>query len=242
MVPILLEKGVPVRTNTVISKNNFGEVVQIMRRVIDMGFTASFCFIQVRQPEFDQLCDEGLTLKLEGGFRRFITESGILSREDIDKIISDTKEIVKNEELEDNTIFNTFRGNNFDESVILPSQLEKLRKELSVLKEEFPSKLLPPSDFIKEVGSRGFGCLELLKKENFPQMKIGTEGQIFFCCDLHDSHTSSYSVDGWNEYTVKIFQEMIRINPYIWICMYFNPCDFSVNRVVYDASKRVDDK
>ena len=240
--PILLEKRIPVRTNTVISKDNFQEVETIMRRVIEMGFMASFCYIQVRQPEFEELCSEGLTLKLEGKFRKFITDLNLLSQSDISGIISEVKKIIANGELKNDAVFNTFRGSDYSESVISISQLEKLRKELFILKEEFPSKLLPPSDFIKEIGNRGFGCIELMKDQKFPQIKIGTEGQVLFCCDLHDPHTSSYFVDDWNEWTAGIFLEMIRINPYIWICAYFNPCDFSVNRVVYTASKGADNK
>jgi len=242
LAPILLKKKIPVRTNTVISRNNVDEVVLIINRVIEMGFTASFCYIQVRQPEFDRLCSKGLMPILESRFRKFMIDSELLKGFDVEEIIEETKSIVKSGELENNTIFNAFRGKNYSESEISIPRLEKLRKDLSTLKEKFPNRVLPSIKFIEEIGSRGFGCINLLKNKNFPQMKIGTECQMFFCCDLHDKYTSEYSVFKNDEWTIGIFQQMIRINPYIWICMYFNPCDFSVNRVVYDASKRVDDK
>lgn len=242
LAPLLLEKRIPVRTNTVISRKNVDEVTLIMNRVIEMGFTASFCYIQVRQPEFDKLRSKGLTLTLEKYFRKFMIESNLLHVSNVENIIEETKRIVSSGELNDNTVFNTFRGGDYSESEISISQLEKLRKELSLLKEKYPNRLLPPQDFIKVIGNRGFGCIELLKNRNFPQMKVGTKGQLLFCCDLHDKYTSEYTVYKRDRWTSKIFQEMLRINPYIWICMYFNPCDFSVNHVVYDASKRVDNK
>ena len=236
LVSLLQKEKIPVRTNTVISVKNINEVGLIIERVVEMGFAASFCFVQVRQPEFDKLCFSGLTPELEQGFREYMSASNLLSKQEIDEIIIQARIIVGGK-LEDYVLFNTFRGKDYSESEIPLAQLKQLREELLALKDKFSDKLLPSHDFIKEIGSRGFGCIKLLKKQSFPQMKIGNEGQILFCCDLHDPRVSKYSVNNkWDDKKKQEFLEIIRTNPYIWICLYFNPCDFSVNRVVYDAS------
>ncbi len=243
LAPLLQMEQIPVRINVVISRYNIDEVVTIMCRATEMGFAASFCFVQNTDAKFDELSRKGLTPKLEQGFRNYLHSSGLLSTSEVDQIIADTHKVVADNELEDkkntsgNVIeqspFNAFRGNDRSEGRISIIQLAKLRRDILALKNKLKEKILPSDDFIYEIGNRGFGCIKLLKQNQFPQMKIGSEGQMIFCCDLHDPCTSRYSINEMDEDKRRdSFLEMIRTNPYIWTCLYFNPCDFSVNHVV----------
>lgn len=246
LAPLLQMERIPVRINVVISRYNIDEVVTIMRRAAEMGFATSFCFVQHRQAEFDEISNQGFTSELEGKFRKYLHSSGILALREVDEIVRETKKITENEledkkdpsgEVIEQSPFNAFRGNDRSEGEIPIRRLAQLRHDILALKDELRDKILPSEDFIREIGNRGFGCIKLLKQGQFPQMKVGSEGQMLFCCDLHDPYTSRYSINEMDEGKRRdSFLEMIRINPYIWTCLYFNPCDFSVNRVVYDAS------
>lgn len=166
------------------------------------------------------------------------------SRE-IDKIIKETREIAKNE-LEDKkdqngqvrlSPFNLLRGDDPSEAEIPSSRLTQLKKELLDLKSNFRDKVLPRGDFIKQIGGSSHGCIEFLKRGKIPPLKIGPKGEMIFCCDLHDPYTKNYSIGGMYEFEKRrAFIRMCRINPYIWICTYFNPCDFSINWVRYGAN------
>lgn len=232
---------IPARINTVISKYNIEETVTIMRRAAKMGFAVSFCFVQNRMPKFDRLSIKGLTPRLERRFNGYMKASGLLNNFERKQIISEVREIIAVGELEDKqrckSPFNCLRGNDRKEGEIPKSRLVKLRQEILNLKSEMPDKIIPDENFIRGLGERGFGCIELLRQGQFPQIKIGSQGQMLFCCDLHDPYTSSYQIDKLCEPEIKeSFLKMIRTNPYIWICTHFNPCDFSVNRVVYDTT------
>jgi hypothetical protein len=70
----------------------------------------------------------------------------------------------------------------------------------------------------------------------FPQIKVGTGGEMVFCCDLYDPLTTAYELeDMCDSVKRKEFLEIIRTNPYIWLCALLNPCDFSVNNVRYEV-------
>ena len=245
MAPLLQKKRMPVRINVVISRHNIDEVAEIIRRVAEMGFATSFCFVQHRQVEFDELSRKGLTPELEQGFRDFMKRSALLEVSQIDVIVSQVRDIIAGGQLENRTKagerlqrspFNAFRGDNRDEVDIEPEKLVALRQDLLNLKMEFGGdKVLPDKGFIERLGDKGFGCIELLKQGQFPQLKIGSKGQMIFCCDLHDPQTQTYHITDMDDDKRESFLRMLRSNPYIWICVYFNTCDFSVNYVLYGA-------
>lgn len=244
LAPLLRQKGVPVRTNTVISKYNVREVVDIVRRIAQMGFATSFCFVQTRQPKFDELSNQGLTLELEGKFRKYLHSSRILAPWEVDEIVKETKKITENEledkkdpsgEVIERSPFNTFRGNDRSEVEIPSQEIVQLRKELLRLKKSMRGRVLPVENFIRRIGEPGVGCIEFLKRREFPSLKIGPKGEIIFCCDLHDPY-SGYSIVEMDEFEKRqAFIKMCIINPYIWICTFFNPCDFSINWIRYNT-------
>jgi len=227
----LQTEGVPVRVNIVISRNNIDEVALIIQQVAEMGFAVSFCFVQFRQPEFDEVSSKGLTPELEQVFRQFMSDSGLLSPDEIDEIVAVSKEILGSAEAL--SCFNAFRGEDSKEGNISPELLAKLRNELLELKSEFGDALiLPGGDYIRAIGDRGSGCLGLLEQGCFPQMKIAADGGIPFCCDLHDFITRMFSIcDLITEEGRKSLLEAILKNPFIWLCIFFNRCAFSVNYV-----------
>lgn len=228
----LRDMGIPVRVNIVISRHNIIEVEEIARKVVEKGFALSFCFVQVRHPDFDYLF-QGLTADAEKCFHEHLLSSNLLDKKESDKIISQTKVIVQSKS---NCVsFNCFRGLDYSESSVARENLFLLRARLLQLRKKFPSQVLPNEPFIKKLGDRGSGCVELLKNGIYPQMKIGSEGQMIFCCDLHDPLTSSFQIKNLN---CENLLESIRTNPYIWICNFFNPCDFSVNYVKYTTRKK----
>jgi len=236
----LKKMGISVRINIVISKYNFTEVIDIINRVAEMGFAVSFCFVQFRQSEFKNLFGNDinssfLNSKIQNNFSYFLKSANILDWSEILGIISKARNIISRGK---NRSFNCFRGMNSDEGEIEEQNLQVLRAKILDLKTEFGSNIiLPGKDFILGLGKKGFGCLDLLKQSRYPQMKIGSEGQMIFCCDLHDPKTKSYYLAKLNIMnTREEFLKNIRTNPYIWLCCFFNPCDFSVNRVVYDTN------
>lgn len=245
LAPSLQAERISVRVNIAISRYNIDEVVQIIQQVVKMGFAVSFCFVQTRQQEFDEL-SKGVTQKLELEFREYLRRSNLLTSYEIEGIIEETYKIVARNELEDikdqnsNLVqmspFNAFRGTDRSEGEIPEERLIKLRHDILTLKSE-NDMILPGEDFISNIGNRGFGCIHLIERRRFPQMKIGPEGQIWFCCDLHDPCTSTYLIGEMREKRREdALLESIRTNPYIWICTFFNPCDFSVNHVTFDTS------
>lgn len=241
LASLFQEEKIPVRVNTVISRYNVNEAAAIMRRAAKMGFAVSFCFVQNRMPKFDKLSLKGLTPRIERRFNGFMKASGLLNNFERKQIISKTREIIASGELENKprrkSPFNCFRGSDRKKGEIPKSHLVKLRQEILNLKSEMPNKILPDKNFISRLGERGLGCIELLRQGQFPQIKIGSQGQMLFCCDLHDPYTSSYSIDKLCEPEIKeSFLKMVRTNPYIWLCLFFNQCDFSVNYVNYNTA------
>lgn len=230
LAPLLKAAGIPVRTNTVISRHNINEVVPIIDSVVRMGFTASFCSVQYEQPDFKRLVRDGLTPELEQRFRFYLEGSGLLSNVEINRIVVQAREIAARGEWGS---FNTFRGSDQTEGEFSEVDLRQLRQKILQVKHAFGEKVLPGEDFIGEIGQSGFGCIRLVQQGRFPQMKIGSLGQMIFCCDLHDPITQRYNIIQMQGQTVPAFLETIRTNPYIWLCACFNPCDFSVNRVSY---------
>jgi peptidoglycan/xylan/chitin deacetylase (PgdA/CDA1 family) len=238
IIPLLQKKQIPVRTNTVISRYNIGEVPEIVRRVVETGFAASFCFAQHRLPEFDELTvkgGKGLTPELEPGFKDFLCATS-LETSQMKTVIQQARQIVKAGQFEP---FNRFRGDRRDEVDIESQKLKNLRQSLLILKKGFgDGKVLPSEEFIGQLGNRGFGCIDLLRRGPLPQLKVGSMGQMLFCCDLHDLSTQQYSItDLSSPNKRRSFLEMLRSNPYILLCAHFNPCDFSVNHVVYGARR-----
>ena len=238
LAPLLRAEQIPVRINVVISRHNVDEVPMIIRQAAEMGFATSVCFVQSRQQEFDELSRNGLTSKLESGFRLYLRASDLLREFELNRIVGETREIMERNELEKGGLFNAFRGSDRSEGEIPIERLMQLRQEILEIKAGLGSdKVLPGKDFIREIGNRGFGCIQLLQQCQFPQMKVGAKGQMIFCCDLQDPFTGKYSIDRMYDYEIRgAFLEMIRINPYIWTCLYFNSCSFSVNYVDYNVS------
>jgi hypothetical protein len=238
LVPLLQKRGISARINVVVSRFNIAEVPAIIRRAVEMGFAASFCFVQTRQKEFNEFALKGFTSASFNNFRQYLESSEISAQNEMRAIIKGVRQIIKEGELIEGP-FNAFRGDDPSEAEIPPDELFRLRGQLLDLQKEFGSeKILLGEGFIKTLGERGFGCLKLLKQGRYPQMKIGSEGQMIFCCDLHDPITQAFRISDFQDLSkIQNFLEAIRNNPYIWLCAYFNPCDFSVNRVEYGASK-----
>ena len=234
--PILWHAGLPIRTNTVVSRNNIGEAVSIMRRVIESGFAASCCYVQTYRPKFEELLRCGFTKSLEDDFRMYLCNSGLLKGAEINQVVAESRKIVVKGLLAgDGSPFNRFRGTDASEGEVSVEQLAQLRADLLKLKAEYPNRFLPGNEFIETLGGNGFGCLELLRQRQFPQLKIGSRGQLLFCCDMHDPITQGYSL-GIMDGNEDSFLDAVRLNPHVWLCVWANPCDFSVNRVVYKAS------
>ncbi|MDD4989967.1 MAG: hypothetical protein PHW31_01510 [Candidatus Pacebacteria bacterium] len=234
---ILLE-NFPLRVNVVITHHNIHEVEGIIRRVIEMNFAASFCFVQMIQPKFIELLNQGLTPALEEYFRKYLFDSRLLSQQEIERIIGNTRKIIANRELADGQIFNTFRGDSSgDEDTIPYDDLQKLREALLSMKRMpgWGENILPSERFINELGNIPNGCLELLKQGCHPQLKIWSNGNIKFCCDL--------TVPSWqfnvstlsSSNQMEELSEAVRTDEHIWVCCAFNPCAFSVNYVQYSA-------
>ncbi|MFC1756541.1 radical SAM protein [Patescibacteria group bacterium] len=234
---LLKKMGISARTNTVISRYNINDVNKIIRRVVEMGFATSFCFVQHCQMDFENLKDKGLIGELRDKFYEYLLSTNILERQQIDKIIEEAEKIVSAGKLEKGGPFNCFRGFDSSESEVDLLELQTIRTELLNLKNETSGGLvLPNDDFILDVGNKGFGCLELLRQEKYPQMKVDSRGRMTFCCDLHDPLTQTFSIKDFGNTSMReAFLKNILSNPYIWLCCYFNPCDFSVNRVGYDT-------
>jgi len=240
LVPVLGLKEIPVRTNTVISVKNVSEVPEIVRRVIKNGFAASVCFVQTVQPEFLELSADGFTKQSETGFRDFLYTSGLLSDFQADQIVKESYEIVARGELQNSVgPFNKFRGFNPQEADIPERDLVQLKEKLLCLKSGLEERFLPEKDYIHSFGHRGVGCLGLLQQGKFPQIKVGPLGEMRFCCDMHDKYTASYSIERFYEpENREAFLRLVRTNPYIWLCLFFNPCSFSVNYVNYATAKK----
>lgn len=240
-IDLLKSLGISVRTNTVIGAGNIGSAARIIQDVADHNFSSSFCFVQHTQPGFQALSLDSFS-HTRDNFREFLEESRLLTSAEIDRIIVHTTTIFHTGELNSldgkPRVFNAFRGGDLSEAEIEEKKLERLREELLKMKYDFPQGvILPGEEFIKDFGKPGKGCLELMKQGRFPQLKIGVRGQIVFCCDLHDPITGQYNVFNLRKSgKMEELSEAIRTNPYIWICMYYNACAFSVNYVKYATS------
>jgi len=237
LAPILQDKKIPVRINVVVSKDNVNEVLLIIQRAAEMGFAVSFCFVQYHQPKFLELIKNGLTSDAEEGFRSYLTNTGFFENSELDGFMNTVRGIVANELK--NGPFNKFRGSDAEEGNIQEGKLIEIRKGILLLKTHFNDQILPGDDFINGLGGLSTGCLNLLKQGKFPQMKIGSNGEMLFCCDLHDPKTSNFTVDTLNSPQAwESFLTAIRKNPYVLLCSYFNRCDFSVNHVMYNTFRK----
>jgi len=233
MAPQLQATNIPIRINAVITKHNIKEIPKIIKQATEIGFGASFCFAQTIRKDFEELFKRGLTPQLEKEFRAFLQKYELLNKKEIDKIIKQAQKIVDNQELKP---FNIFRGIDRSEEKISKKDLEILREKLLKLKrnKKIGNNILPNEEFINNLGKKNIGCFNLLKQGVFPQLKVASSGQAQFCCDLIDPNTSQYSIQELdNQIKQKEFLKMLRRNPYILICLYFNPCSFSVNYVQY---------
>lgn len=239
MAPQLQIMNISVRINAVITKYNVNEVPKIIKQAAKMEFAASFCFIQTIRQDFEELFKKGLTAPLEKKFRTFLQKKyGILNTKEIDKVIKQTREIATDKDLKP---FNIFRGTDRSEEAIPEKDLEILRKKLLKLKQnkKIGNNILPDENFINNLGKKNIGCINLLKQGVFPQLKVASSGRAQFCCDLNDPNTARYSIqelDNLNKQ--KEFLKILRENPHILICLYFNPCSFSVNYVRYGTKSR----
>ena len=239
LVPFLKEHHFKVRVNIVITIINIKEVPKIIQRVIDEGFAVSFCYVQYTNSKFKKAINDGIWTDDLVTITDAIRNSDVLNEtEDIRRIISQISEYYYGDD--DNYsnkrhyegFFNKFRGSDAEEANIDTYTLSELKSRLHDLKFKYPRLVLPDNPFIEQLGGRPSGCSELLRQGLFPQLKIGTEGEILFCCDLHDSITKKYHITDFPEKNEEFLEEM-RSNPHIWMCLIFNPCDFSVNYVRY---------
>lgn len=251
----LKEMGIPVRVNIVISKNNIDGVIFIVERVVKLGFAVSFCFVQTRHPEFEDLLFGGLTPKMEDEFVQYLHRAGILDEKGVKKVVQNVREIVWKGEIRDSrNIFNTFRGSDEDEADLSSDWLRYTKNNILRIKEDMKNKngedlVIPGEEFIRNLGFPGNGCLDLLRQGIFSQLKVRSEGQAIWCCDLCDPITQEFLLsDLREEKNRRKFLEAMRLNPYIWACNFFNGgcfspkeklyggCHFSVNYVNYSAA------
>jgi len=83
-------------------------------------------------------------------------------------------------ELEKGGLFNAFRGSDRSEGEIPIERLMQLRQEILEIKAGLGSdKVLPGKDFIREIGNRGFGCIQLLQQCQFPQINHKRYGSFY---------------------------------------------------------------
>jgi hypothetical protein len=130
--------------------------------------------------------------------------------------------------------FNCFRGSDPAEEPT-PDQWEQVRQLLLELKDgPDGDRVLPPREWLADLGGETLGCARLLEAGIFPQLKVGQTGEIRFCCDLHDPETADWRI--WDLVTRggrRGFLNAARSNPYIKTCRELNSCNFSVNHVPY---------
>ncbi len=209
LIPFLQANKIKVRTNTVISIYNINEVQPIIQSVLEMGFSASCCFVQTCEFEFRHI------------FK--------YKNEPMNPFQLNYMNYFMN-------IFNCFRDLEDSESAISILDTVLLRGQLLTLKERYPQLFLPNEDFIRNLGTKPKGCMNLIEQSRFPQLKIGCKGEMIYCCDLHDPITESYHI--W-DFPRKIdeFVNAINTNPYIMLCNLLNPCDFSINYVKYQTNR-----
>jgi len=238
LIPFLKEHNFKVRTNSVISKHTIKEIPEIIKRVAQEGFGASFCFVQCEDTYMKRIKKVGFQYSDRIDFKTFL-ERNQLPDFSVDRLSSAFDIFVRGKawQREDfQESFNRFRGLDKSEGDLNASELNPLKDELLDLKRQFPDNVLPDSEFIKDLGFRGNGCVDLLRIKKFPQLKIGSEGQFFFCCDMHDPVTRAWNIHNFNE---KEMLDSISLNPYIWLCACFNPCAFSVNKVKYKTIVKI---
>ncbi|MDO8555286.1 MAG: hypothetical protein Q7R75_01855 [bacterium] len=235
LAPLLNLKKISFRTNTVINRSNYTEVEEILDRVVALGGLVSFCHAQHTPPEFYRVFEAGeLGTELEKKLRGKMESVEFLSRLEMESIIRNVKQVIR---LRQTRYFNNFRGDNPSEAEIPEKDLLNLHNQLLSLKKFLGGSVLPGEDFISSLGDEGFGCLNLLKAGKFPQIKIGTEGQLVFCCDTHDPITRSYKLENMLDPEIReSFLHTTKTNSYIWTCLLF-PCSWSVNHVKYASRK-----
>lgn len=230
---------IPVRTNSVITADNIQEVPEIMRRVADMGFAASCCFVQMVQPKFQAVADRNLFSGLERDFRNWLWGTGFLNGFEIDRVVSKIQRMMTEDVLKDRKVFNTFRTFDTLEGVIPISRLIKLQGKIMYLKDEYGKLILPSEEYISTLGDLPIGCLGLLKQGKMSSLKVGPNGELFSCCDLHDPVASMTTINNFSaqEAHLEFLEHGLRNNPYVLFCAWANPCSFSVNWVKYDTKK-----
>lgn len=233
--------GVPIRANIVISRDNIDEVSFIAEEIAQMGLAVSCCFVQTKHERFRQIQADRTISAFSSSFLQFLRDSCMLSDKEIAKIYSEAYEIARGGKTSDEEgIFNAFRGLDPWEAGIPEENLQQLRGELLALKDKFGDKIiLPGRQFIQELGTgSNIGCPELLRQGIFPQLKVDSNGRLFFCCDLHDPITNGFALRDLRRKGKRVeFLKEMRLNPYIWMCLFFNGgCQFSVNYVKYSAA------
>lgn len=233
---LLKQFGIPVRANIVVSKNNIIEVASIAEKIAELGFAVSFCFVQTRHSQFQDILLNGLTSDAEKKFAQYIIRAGILDEKEVKKVVNNARVIVgmvlRRRMRDSRGIFNVFRGSDSSEAEILSIWLKYMKDSILHIKKDMKGEngeelLIPSEEFIKDLGFPGNGCLGLLRQGIFPQLKFGSNGQLIFCCDLHDPITQEFKLsDLRKERNRKKFLEAMRRNPYIWMCNFFNGgCD-----------------
>jgi hypothetical protein len=65
---------------------------------------------------------------------------------------------------------------------------------------------------------------------------------LIFCCDLHDKKTAETTVYDIEDIEKrKEFIYNMRHNPYIWLCLFFNPCSFGSIYTEFKTKNSVQD-
>lgn len=229
----LKNRNFSVRTNTVISRDNFKEVEGIIRGVAGHGFSASFCYEQTVQPRFVDLMEKGHTPEFDGYYRLYLESCCLWSSAEVEMLVKHSKRIIA-EGISGHTRFNTFRSGKSSGDVPA-EELIRLRQRLLEMKNSsLRPHILPSVEFISNLGDTPPGCIELLRQGRYPQLKIWPDGSVQYCCDLRDPLTVCYDVKNLlMPGMMEMFAETIRVNPYIALCNFCNPCDFSVNWVKF---------
>ena len=237
----LKDKDLWIRINIVISPDNIKRVPGIARKAAEMWFAISFCYMQNQSEIFRNVMkNKWLTEKAKQKLIDFNNEHGLLSEEEFKTAMEQIDHII--EWGNNNKEFNCFRSP--EPSIqISEEKLESLRLWLLELKNDHNiwKKIIPWKSFIDWLWKEHIWCIDLLKKWRFPQLKVWPWGKIYFCCDMHDVRTSSWTTkDLIDQENRKSFIDQTRKNPYILLCAALNPCSFSVNYVTYRTSNKAD--
>ncbi len=226
-LPDLKRRRLAVRVNAVVSSDNAAEIPEIVRAVCGEGFAVSFCPIQVRRPRFRKILTGGLA-PFWGEFEAFLSDFTFLQDAERTDVLEAARKLAVSDLAE---CFDRFRMVNGEADLDAETR-EGLIGKLLALKSEYTALFLPDAGYIENLGGPPPGCADLIRAGVYPQMKLWSDGSLRYCCDMHDPITSAIPLRRLtNTDRATAAAETIRRNPYVYLCCFANPCDFSVNRV-----------